>query len=185
MAEYKEIFKLKEKLEEAKIPFEFSKLFDGYHLCYPEQNTDEKEDVRVCSVIEHYGSYGHSEDLLEIMGLLTEEEYLNDEVVGHLSADEVFQRIKKHYEENTKAEPVKEESTKESIKGDRKMITNIQHVAVPLVYAGEYNPEIDNEVAKANKIIGDRLAEGYTILATHTMTVNQIGYLVYVMIKEA
>ena len=77
-----------------------------------------------------------------------------------------------------------EEPTKKSIKRDKKMITNIQHVAVPLVYAGKYNSEIDNEVVRANKIIGDRLAEGYTILATHTMTVNQIGYIVYVLIKE-
>lgn len=65
------------------------------------------------------------------------------------------------------------------------VISNIQHVAIPLVYTGEYNPEMDNEVVKANKIVGDRLAEGYSILATHTMTVNQTGYLVYVMIKEA
>lgn len=64
------------------------------------------------------------------------------------------------------------------------VITNIQHVAIPLVYAGKYNSEMDNEVKKANKIVGDRLAEGYSILATHTITVNEIGYLVYVMIKE-
>jgi hypothetical protein len=104
MAEYKEIVKLKEKLEEAKIPFEFSTLFDGYQICYPEKNTKDKEDVRECSVIEHYGSYGHSVDLLEIMGLLTEEESQDDDVLGYLSADEVFQRIKKHYEEHIKKE---------------------------------------------------------------------------------
>lgn len=104
MTEYKEIFKLKEKLEKAKIPFEFHKLFDGYQICYPEQNTEDKEDVRECSVIEHYGSYGHSDDLLEIMGLLTEEESRDDDVLGYLSADEVFQRIKKHYEEHNKEE---------------------------------------------------------------------------------
>lgn len=98
----------------------------------------------------------------------------------------LVKRIKKHFEEVTKAGPIiKEEPIKEEpIKRDKKMITNIQHVAIPLVYTGEHNPEMDNEVAKANKIVGDRLAEGYTILTTHTMTVNQIGYLVYVMVKE-
>ena len=102
MAEYKEIFKLKEKLEKAKIPFEFRRLFDGYQICYPEKNTEDKKDVMECSVIEHYGSYGHLDDLLEIMGLLTEEESRDDDVLGHVSADEVFQRIKKHYEEHIK-----------------------------------------------------------------------------------
>jgi hypothetical protein len=101
---YKEIVKLKEKLEEAKIPFEFRTLFDGYQICYPEKNTKDKEGVMECSVIEHYGSYGHSVDLLEIMGLLTEEESQDDNVLGYLSADEVFQRIKKHYEEHIKKE---------------------------------------------------------------------------------
>ena len=74
----------------------------GYHLCYPKNNDPdcvEKEtfDI-VCSVIEHDGSYGREQDLLEIMGLLTDEEYEHDEVVGFLSAENVFERIKKHYD---------------------------------------------------------------------------------------
>jgi hypothetical protein len=48
--------------------------------------------------IEHYASYGRSEDLLEIMGLLTSEEEGYDSVKGYLTAEDVFQRIKKHYE---------------------------------------------------------------------------------------
>lgn len=60
---------------------------------YPD---DGKE--KVCSVIEHKGSYGHEDDLLEIMGLLTDGESKHDDVVGFLSANNVFERIKKDYE---------------------------------------------------------------------------------------
>jgi hypothetical protein len=47
--------------------------------------------------IEHYGSYGNSCDELEIMGLLTPEEVEYDSVVGYLTAEDVFERIRKHY----------------------------------------------------------------------------------------
>lgn len=72
---YKEIFKLKEMLEKAEIPFEFSEFMNGFHLCYP------NNEIQECSVIEHDGSYGREQDLLEIMGLLTNEELKHDEVV--------------------------------------------------------------------------------------------------------
>lgn len=94
---YKEIFRLKEMLEKAEIPFEFGELYDGYQICYPKNDEPEKEDLRVCSVVEHLGSYGHTNDKLEIMGLLTDEESQYDEVVGYLSAENVFERIWKHY----------------------------------------------------------------------------------------
>lgn len=52
----------------------------------------------VCSVID-YG-YGSDEGLLEIYGLLTEEEYdeTGDFVLGSLTAENVFERINKHLE---------------------------------------------------------------------------------------
>ena len=53
----------------------------------------------VCSVIEGYGTYGAEDDRLEIMGLLISEEEANDTVAGWLTAEDVFSRIKKHYEE--------------------------------------------------------------------------------------
>lgn len=91
---YTEILKLKDMLEKSGIPFKFEEgCFDGYHISYPKAGKK-----RVCSVIEHSGSYGHSEDLLEIKGLLTEEEALEDEVAGWLTAEDVFRRIKKHWE---------------------------------------------------------------------------------------
>lgn len=92
MMEYKEIFRLKEMLEKAEIPFEFGEYMGGYHLCYPNNK------IKECSVIEHDCSYGREQDLLEIMGLLTDEELKRDDVVGFLSAENVFERIKKHYE---------------------------------------------------------------------------------------
>jgi len=110
MEKYKEIFRLKKMLEDAKIPFDwitnfgYSKkqikylkkiapdLIDHYHIIYPY-----KGDGQVCSVIEGFGTYGAEEDKLEIMGLLTLEERNNDCVVGHLTAENVFERIQNHY----------------------------------------------------------------------------------------
>lgn len=93
---YKEIFKLKEMLEKAQIPFVFKEHNDarnGYQILYPADGIK-----RQCSVIEHSYSYGNEQDLLEIMGLLTDEEVEVDDVVGFLSAENVFKRIKKDYE---------------------------------------------------------------------------------------
>lgn len=93
MKKYKEIFRLKKMLEKEGIPFKWSDdFYDGYHLCYGD----------VCSVIEHSFSYGNEDDKLEIMGLMTDEEKkeIDDNVLGYLTAENVFARIKKHYEES-------------------------------------------------------------------------------------
>lgn len=60
---------------------------------------EKNDNFCVCSVICGYGSYGYEEGLLEIMGLLTPEEEQLDSVAGYLTADDVFNRIKKHWEE--------------------------------------------------------------------------------------
>ena len=94
---YNEIFKLKSMLEETHIPFEWivhKDFRNGYQICYPE-----KDEKRVCSVIEHSFSYGSQEDLLEIQGLLTADEEKCDSVLGNLTADDVFQRILSHWKE--------------------------------------------------------------------------------------
>jgi len=85
---YTEILRLKEMLEKDDIPFVFRPQFDGYTIKYGED---------VCSVIEHDGSYGSDKNLLEIMGLLTKKEQKDDDILGYLSAENVFKRIKKHY----------------------------------------------------------------------------------------
>lgn len=92
---YNEIFRLKEMLESAKIPFIFSELHGGYHIVYPAY-----DGKRICSVIEHDRSHGREKDLLEIMGLMTKEELeeTQDNVLGYLPAEDVFQRIKNHWE---------------------------------------------------------------------------------------
>jgi hypothetical protein len=87
---YREILKLWEMLDNADIPFEVERFFDGWHINYPNGNNP------ICSIIEHYWSYGHRHDLLEIQGLLTDEEIeeLDDTVLGFLNAEDVFERIK-------------------------------------------------------------------------------------------
>lgn len=96
---YTQIFKLKELLEKANIPFEFIEHKDyrnGYQILYPVGGVQ-----NICSVIEHSFSYGNRQDLLEIQGLMTkkEEEEAHDTVLGYLSAENVFERIKKHYKD--------------------------------------------------------------------------------------
>lgn len=91
--DYKEIIKLDTMLTEHGIPHTLDPLYDGWQVCYPS-----KGESLVMDAIEHYGSYGSSEDKLEIMGLLTPEEEAEDSVLGHLTADEVFMRIQKHCE---------------------------------------------------------------------------------------
>lgn len=101
---YTEIFRLKEMLEKANIPFEYKNrsselsiipysTIEFHQICYPNRNLSE----RVCSVIEGDGTFGAEVDTLEIMGLLTDEEYKDDSVLGGLTAEEVFERISKHY----------------------------------------------------------------------------------------
>ena len=106
---YKEIFKLKRMLEKVGIPFEFVECFgydkkllsvfpdimDHYQIFYPSKGEDQK-----ISVIEGFSTYGAEQDRLEIMGLLTPwERFEGDTVVGWLTAENVFKRIKKDWEE--------------------------------------------------------------------------------------
>lgn len=90
---YNEILRLKEMLQEAGIPFDFNPESGGYHIRYPNKDW-------TCSVIEHDYSYGREKDLLEIAGLMTAEEKYreDDDVLGYLTAENVFERIKRHYQ---------------------------------------------------------------------------------------
>lgn len=94
---YKEIGRLLEMLADTDIPHSFHRLFDGWQIGYPCLPI---EGDCVCSVIEQKFSFGHEDDLLEIMGLLTEEESVCDDVLGYLTAEDVFERIKTHWEAN-------------------------------------------------------------------------------------
>ena len=96
-AEFNKLVKL---LDEANIPYERNDSHnpDLYRIHYP------KHQHLVCSCIFGRGTYGSYEGLLEIMGLLTMEESEHGCVVGSLTAENVFERIRKHWEEVQKNE---------------------------------------------------------------------------------
>lgn len=104
MSKYNEIFRLKEMLEKANVPFDFTDEsfnlgddyeFVKYHIEYP--CSYKGDQVRICSVIQGLGTYGAEDNRLEIMGLLTVEEEKDDCVAGWLTAEDVFERIQKHF----------------------------------------------------------------------------------------
>lgn len=92
---YREILKLDKMLTDAHIPHTLDRSNDGWQVCYPVSTA---EPGIVMDAIEHFGSYGKDDDKLEIMGLLTPEEYEYDSVLGYLTAEEVFERIRKHHD---------------------------------------------------------------------------------------
>lgn len=94
-----QILRLCSMLQAANIPFELRDCWDGYQVCYP------TKEVCVSDVVCHGGSYGHQQGLLEIMGLVDEEE-VGDSVEGWLTAEQVFERWRKHWLENYSEEGV-------------------------------------------------------------------------------
>ena len=133
MSKYKEIFKLKEMLEKAEIPYifidrfeedrklmknneylnEYLKdkeyyqilLFNDFREVMEYYNTYKVFDneKRIISIVQGYGTYGEEDDLLEIMGLLTEEEEKIDDVTGYLTAEDVFNRIVKYFKDKSES----------------------------------------------------------------------------------
>ena len=96
---YKEILKLNTMLDNAKIPHRTHRLDDGWQVIYAPYHPDSW----VADAIETRYSYGAKDDLLELAGeLLTGKELKRDSVVGGLTANDVFQRISKHWEEHKK-----------------------------------------------------------------------------------
>lgn len=99
---YKEIFKLKQMLEDANIPFEFfDNTFDESSFLSYQIIINDKNNEKLCDAIQCLGSYGEKEDLIEIMGGLTQKEGKYDSVLGGLTAEEVFERFKYCYLNNT------------------------------------------------------------------------------------
>ncbi|MBR6678755.1 MAG: hypothetical protein IKL58_00330 [Phascolarctobacterium sp.] len=104
-----EIDRLDAILKEAGIPFERDDedlrpehSYWMYRIAYPKKVIVDGHFDTVCSIIQGDCSYGGNENLLEIMGLLTVEEAEHDSVCGHLTAGNVFERIKKHWESDNK-----------------------------------------------------------------------------------
>lgn len=111
---YDEFNKLCKMLDDAKIPYERDD-DDPNHDFYVRMRPDvlpmrrikyygKNEHACVCSIIYGYGSYGVEKGLLEISGLLTPEEEEFDSVMGYLTADDVFSRIKEHWDSINKEE---------------------------------------------------------------------------------
>ena len=100
MSKYTEIFKLKDMLDAIDLKYEFfdrsvkfaERIHEHYQIILLDENGE-----RIVSVIQGTGTYGSSDNLLEIMGLLTPEEEKHDSVVGWLTADEVYERIMNYY----------------------------------------------------------------------------------------
>jgi hypothetical protein len=87
---YTEILKLDKMLTDANIPHTLDRFLDGWQVIYSVNGN------RIADAIQHFGSFGNTENLLEIMGLVKPEE-TNDSCLGHLTADDVFNRIREHY----------------------------------------------------------------------------------------
>lgn len=89
-----EMVTLIDMLASANIPFELTTDVCGNknnQIFYPSYKD------RICDIICHEFSYGGRDGLLEIMGLLDEEEQEYDDVVGWLTAENVFARIYTHF----------------------------------------------------------------------------------------
>ena len=96
---YQEILKLHDMLLDKDIPHVIERDLDGWRINYPCTGLD-----RVLSAVEFKGTRGAKKDLIEIIGLLTPGEFLMDSVKGYLTAENVFNRIKEHYEEHMEGE---------------------------------------------------------------------------------
>ena len=92
---YTEILRLHRMLSAVNIPHRVDRSFDGWQI------VDFYNGKQIADVVQHFGSYGADENLLEIMGLLTPEEEEHDTVLGYLTAEEVFERIKNDYSDRT------------------------------------------------------------------------------------
>ena len=90
---YQEIIRLENMLTDANIQHRIERVRDGWHICYPDYG-----DHCICSVIEYKSSFGANQDRLEIRGLLNKEERKFDTVVGYLTAENVFERIRRDWE---------------------------------------------------------------------------------------
>lgn len=97
---YTEIFKLKDMLETANIPFKYtdrSFQINDYKNTMHQIECHNSTGERYISIIQGNYTIGYAQDLLEIMGLLKDDEideYQREySVVGYLTAEEVFKRI--------------------------------------------------------------------------------------------
>ena len=81
---YTAILELAEKLKENNIPHELTPYMDGWIIEYPEGGEN-----RIGDCVEHYGSYGKEQNLMEVYGFgLSEPD-------GWLTVEQAFEYFKK------------------------------------------------------------------------------------------
>lgn len=141
-SDYQEILKLDRMLTDASIPHTLDRLFDGWQVCYPTR----EEPELVMDAIEHYGSYGKDEDKLEIMGLLTPVEEECDSVLGHLTAEDVFERIRKHHngEWDKYVNDLVKKTSEEDTEKDDSPESSVSHIMTPEEFAKAMKKASDN-----------------------------------------
>ena len=95
----REIYKLHNLLEDRNIEHEFIIEENGEYTrrMIKIHDVQDGEKFEILSAILHYGSYGYEQGLIEILGLLTRSEEKESNVVGYLTAEDVFRRVKKYY----------------------------------------------------------------------------------------
>lgn len=98
--EYNEIKKLAALMTAEGIPFERREMYNGEMLILWSKGGNCLADV-----VEHDYSHGSEEDLLEIMGAMTEEESSRDSTLGSLTAEDVLKRFKYCYEHSVDTLP--------------------------------------------------------------------------------
>lgn len=74
--EYKSILQLDQLLTKERIPHQLSKILDGWRITYP------SDKLIYGDVVEHLGSYGHDDDLMEAW------RFELGDVRGHLTVEE-------------------------------------------------------------------------------------------------
>jgi hypothetical protein len=84
---YLEILYLERELLKTDIHFTLRRLYDGWQIVMYDIDGNYFADV-----VEHSGSYGSEDDLLEVMGALVEDTN-DDEVQGCLSAFDILERL--------------------------------------------------------------------------------------------
>ena len=92
-----ELEKLEKYLKEHNYNYKWNSVCLG-HEGYPYQDqiiVYDDHNTRLWDAVCHFGSYGHEKGLLEIMGIIVNEEENGDSVVGWLTADDVIKRLEK------------------------------------------------------------------------------------------
>ena len=95
-----ELEKLEEYLKEHNYNYRWNSVCQGYEGCpsmfLPHQDqivVYDDHNTRLWDAVCHFGSYGHEKGLLEIMGVIVDEEADGGSVIGWLTADDVIKRL--------------------------------------------------------------------------------------------